>query len=127
MVGDYHDACLRWQGEAAPLVRNGADILVLPGSAVDVLEPGDGTLWLALEGELGELWAARESIAFRPLGRTLPSDGLTLLDAAWPLAHARQASGRSLTLPTGAADWALDEGREAEAGGFFLVLRLRPA
>ncbi len=122
--GDYHAACQVWQGEGV-LMRGGDPVRVLPSYAADVLQHPDGSLWLAIEGDLEELWAARDTLVFRPLGQTLASDDLTLLDAAFTLSRAEHADGRVLTLPRSPTPYALDEGSEAEVGGFFRVLRLR--
>lgn len=124
-IGDYHDACQQWQGDGA-LTRHGATIVVLPATSADVLQHPDGTLWLAIEGNLEELWAARADLTFRPLGRTLPGDDVTLLDAAYSLDGAQSDVDRVLVLPRLGAEVALDEGTEAVVGGYFRVIRLRP-
>jgi hypothetical protein len=122
--GDYYEACRRAE-DLGDLERGGAPILVLPTYSADVLQHPDGSLWLAIEGNLEEVWAAREDIAFKPLGRTLDAEGLTLLDAAYPLSRAEGEDNRAFALPRLAARFALDNGTEAEVGGFFRVLRLR--
>ncbi len=124
--GDYHDAC-RSPGGYGVLARDGASITVLPTYAVDALVVEDGALWLTLEGNLEELWAARSSIQFRPLGRAIDADELLLLDAAYPLERAEREVERVFTLPRLADRYELDEGTEAPTGGYFRVLRLRPA
>ena len=124
--GDYFDAC-RFPASYGELEREGASIMVLPAQVVDVLDPGDGTLWLTLEGMIEELWLERASIVFRPLGQTIAADALALLDAAWPLSDAMRDTDRFFALPPlTAARYALDDGSEAEVGGYSRVLRLRP-
>jgi hypothetical protein len=123
--GDYFEACqaARHQGT---LQRGHATVMVLPTSVVDVLEPGDGTLWLTLEGMIEELWAAREQIVFRSLDRSIEVVAeMALLDAAWPLDAATADSDRFLPLSLRPGRYALDIGSESEVRGYFQVLRLR--
>ncbi len=83
-------------------------------------------MWLVLEGMLEEVWAGRDAIVFRPLDQSIGTDELALLDAAWPLDAAKADSERySLLPPAAAGHYSLDEGSEAEVGGYFRVLRLR--
>lgn len=124
--GDYHEAC-GFPGATGQLEREGATITVLPSQVVDVLDPGDGTLWLTLEGMIEELWSERASIVFKPLGRTIEAAELVLLDAAYPLSLAVAEADRFFALPPRAARYEIDQGSEKEHGGYFLVLRLRPA
>lgn len=124
--GDYHEAC-GFPGAIGTLEREGATITVLPAQVVEVLDPGDGTLWLTLEGMIEELWAARTSIVFKPLGRTIDADELVLLDAASPLSQAVAEADRFFALPPRATRYEVEQGSEKERGGYFLVLRLRPA
>lgn len=123
--GDYFEAC-QFPGGYGSIDRGGASIMVLPAQVVDVLEPGDGSLWLVLEGMLEELWAERDAIVFRPLGLSIAADDLALLDAAWSLLDAKADSERFFLLPrSGEGRYVLDEGSEAEVLGYFRVLRLQ--
>ena len=124
--GDYHEAC-GFPGAYGSLEREGASITVLPAQVVEVLDPSDGTLWLTLEGMIEELWSARMSIVFKPVGRLIDADDLVLLDAAYPLSLAVNEADRCYALPPRATRYELDHGSEKEHGGYFVVLRLRPA
>lgn len=125
-LGDYHDACA-FLGAYGVLEREGLSVTVLPAQVVEVLDPGDGTLWLTLEGMIEELWLERASIVFKPLRRTIEADELVLLDAAYPLSLAVDETDRFFELPLQAERYELDHGSEKDHGGYFVVLRFRPA
>lgn len=119
--GDYADAC-----SAAPfgvLSRGGRECVVLRSKVADVVAPGDGSWWVLLEGTLEEIWVARETLRFEPLGREIDGGGLVLLDAAYSVADARAETERVFELPTRAGAYVLEKGTEPE--GYMMVLRLR--
>ena len=64
-----------------------------------MLDPGDGTLWLTLEGMIEELWSARTSIVFKPLGRMIDVDDCSAIRSSmtWPTAVSPRLAKKTMT------------------------------
>ncbi len=122
--GDYTEACaIR---DVGTLERAGLALVVLPSHAVDVMHPGDGSVWLLVAGTLEAVWAARDALDFEPLEPSLDASSgpLVLLDAAFTPARARSEPERSAAIRTKKTRYALE--RATGEGGQLEVVRLVP-